>query len=175
MDCVYIGYLGCSVIIDGDEGSVSSVSFGKKVGNGHGITDSTSTDGTYNHPVTRDILRYFNCENPDFSKYDIDLGMLTRFERRVLEETRRIRFGEVVTYGELARRAGTNAVRATGNALARNPVPIIIPCHRVIAAAGIGGYSGGLLIKKKLIKLERAAVQPGQVARLNSLSATSSM
>ncbi|HIH43950.1 MAG TPA: methylated-DNA--[protein]-cysteine S-methyltransferase [Candidatus Methanoperedenaceae archaeon] len=167
MDCVYIGYLGCSIIVEGDRESVRSVSFVNKAGKGH-----NGTDGAYSQPVTSDLRLYFNNENPDFSKYRVCLESLTQFERRVLEETRRIRFGELVTYGELARRAGTHAVRATGNALAKNPVPIIIPCHRVVAARGIGGDSGGLFIKRKLIELERRG---SQVARLNSFPATSSM
>ncbi|MBU4340133.1 MAG: MGMT family protein, partial [Euryarchaeota archaeon] len=63
-------------------------------------------------------------------------------------------YGTTITYSELARRIGSRAVRAVGGVLARNPVPIIIPCHRVVAKNGIGGFSCGVDMKIKLIELE---------------------
>ncbi|TMB00237.1 MAG: MGMT family protein [Deltaproteobacteria bacterium] len=71
--------------------------------------------------------------------------------------------GQVVSYGEIARRIGQpQGSRAVGQALGRNPVPIVIPCHRVIAAGGrIGGYGGGLGIKRKLLRLEGARLATG--------------
>lgn len=74
---------------------------------------------------------------------------------KVLKETRKIKYGTTITYSELARRIGSRAVRAVGSALSRNPVPIIIPCHRVVAKNGIGGFSCGVDMKNKLIELER--------------------
>jgi methylated-DNA-[protein]-cysteine S-methyltransferase len=80
----------------------------------------------------------------------------------VLEEARRIPAGETVTYGELAARAGSpGAAREVGQAMARNRFPIIVPCHRVLAAnGGFGGFSapGGLESKARLLTIERAAV-----------------
>lgn len=90
----------------------------------------------------------------------VDLSSLTQFQRQVLQATQEIQPGEVVTYSEIAKRIGNpKSVRAVGQALGRNPIPIVIPCHRVIAADGsLGGYSGGggLETKAKLLKLEGA-------------------
>ena len=81
---------------------------------------------------------------------------LTGFQRKVLLETCRIPKGKTITYGELARRMGrAGAARAVGNALAKNPFPIVVPCHRVVAKDGIGGYSGGVGMKKKLLLKEK--------------------
>ncbi|MCJ7700432.1 MAG: methylated-DNA--[protein]-cysteine S-methyltransferase [Anaerolineales bacterium] len=90
----------------------------------------------------------------------VDLSSLTQFQRQVLHATQEIQPGEVVTYSEIAKRIGNpKSVRAVGQALGRNPIPLVIPCHRVIAADGsLGGYSGGggLETKAKLLKLEGA-------------------
>ena len=69
-------------------------------------------------------------------------------------ETTKIKYGETLTYSELAKRIGTLGVRAVGGALSRNPFPIVIPCHRVVAKNGIGGYSAGQDIKACLLELE---------------------
>ena len=91
----------------------------------------------------------------DFSDYVVDMSNLTEFERQVLTETRNIPYGETVTYSELARRIGRDGgAQAVGQALSRNPYPIVIPCHRVVAKYGIGGYRGGIELKKKLLELE---------------------
>ena len=81
----------------------------------------------------------------------------TPFEARAWDELRRIPYGETVSYGELARRIGNPAAtRAVAGANARNPVSILVPCHRVIAAdGGLGGYGGGLVVKRFLLDLER--------------------
>jgi len=106
-------------------------------------------------PVTRQFERYFAGRS---SRFDIpvDLRHLTPFQRRVLGATRRIPRGRVVSYGEIARRIGqAKACRAVGQALGQNPIPIAIPCHRVISAnGGLGGYTGGLKLKKKLLAIE---------------------
>nr|AAU82470.1 probable methylated-DNA-protein-cystein methyltransferase [uncultured archaeon GZfos17F1] len=91
----------------------------------------------------------------DFSGYTVDLSGLTDFEREVIKETRKVRYGTVVTYSELAARIGKpNAARAVGNALSKNPMPIVIPCHRVVSKGGIGGYAFGVEAKRCLLKLE---------------------
>ena len=76
---------------------------------------------------------------------------------KVWDQLRRIPYGETVTYGELARRVGNpRAFRAVANACGANPLPIIIPCHRVVAAGGKpGGYTGGLAIKLALLEIEK--------------------
>jgi len=102
-----------------------------------------------------DLIRYFSGEVVDFSGYEVDLSSLTDFEREVLCETRKIEYGTIVTYSKLAARIGKpNAARAVGNALSKNPAPIVIPCHRVVSKGGIGGYAFGVEAKRCLLKLE---------------------
>ena len=81
----------------------------------------------------------------------------SEFQMKVWDQLRRIPYGETVTYGELARRVGNpRAFRAVANACGANPLPIIIPCHRVVAAGGKpGGYTGGLAIKLALLEIEK--------------------
>jgi methylated-DNA-[protein]-cysteine S-methyltransferase len=88
----------------------------------------------------------------------IDLANVSDFQRRVLTAARRIPRGRVASYGEIARRIGQpGASRAVGQALGKNPIPIVIPCHRVVASAGkLGGYVGGTARKQKLLALEGA-------------------
>ena len=86
----------------------------------------------------------------------VDLRGVTDFTRRVLRATRRIPFGTLLSYGDVASRIGSpRASRAVGGALGRNPVPIIVPCHRVIAQGGkLGGFTGGLETKRALLQIE---------------------
>ena len=106
------------------------------------------------------VVRLLEGEKRDLSDIAVDLSTLPEFERRVLEETRRIPTGETRTYGELAAKVGAaGAARAVGRALGRNPAPIIIPCHRVLAASGgSGGFSapGGVTTKMRMLQIERA-------------------
>jgi len=100
--------------------------------------------------------------------FPLDLSLArTRFQRKVLEAARRIPFGKVVSYGQLARTLGKpKAFRAVGHALAMNPIPIGIPCHRIIASDGsLGGYTGGLEIKKKLLQIESSMARAKKTAR----------
>jgi len=86
----------------------------------------------------------------------LDLSLGTSFQQRVWQAARTIPYGQVVTYGELARMSGSpQAARAVGGALGSNPVPIVVPCHRVVAAKGaLGGFSLGLPLKRALLTLE---------------------
>jgi methylated-DNA-[protein]-cysteine S-methyltransferase len=106
------------------------------------------------------IARLLEGREEDLSALPVDLSALAEFERRVLELTRRIPHGETRTYGELAAALGSaGAARAVGRALGRNPVPIIVPCHRVLAASGrSGGFSapGGVTTKMKMLRIEGA-------------------
>lgn len=108
--------------------------------------------------LTRQIADYFGGRRSEFA-VDCDLSGRTEFQKRVLAACRRIPAGRVVTYGELARRAGRpRAARAVGQAMASNPVPLVIPCHRVVAADGtMCGFSaaGGLDLKRRLLAHER--------------------
>ena len=103
----------------------------------------------------RQLRAYFAGELEDF---DLPLAPEgTPFQQHVWQELCRIPYGETISYGELARRIGNpNASRAVGLANGSNPIPIIIPCHRVIGSNGkLTGYGGGLPIKEKLLALER--------------------
>ncbi|MFA6036155.1 MAG: MGMT family protein [Candidatus Micrarchaeia archaeon] len=91
-----------------------------------------------------------------------ELKGLTDFERAVLRETAKIPKGKTRTYAEIARAIGMpNAARAVGNALAKNPLPVEIPCHRVVASSGLGGYSGkgGIAGKRRLLLAEGASLK----------------
>jgi methylated-DNA-[protein]-cysteine S-methyltransferase len=105
------------------------------------------------------LQRYAEGEPDDFSGVQVsDVGR-TQFQRRVLRALRRVRFGETVTYGELAVRSGSpGAARAVGRVMARNRVPIVFPCHRVVAAAGVGGFSAppGIRLKQRMLELEQS-------------------
>jgi methylated-DNA-[protein]-cysteine S-methyltransferase len=104
------------------------------------------------------LTRYFEGEKVDFVDLSLDLSACSAFNREVYEAARLVSWGETATYGELARRAGSpGAARAVGHALARNPVAIVIPCHRILSAgAKIGGFSahGGIALKERLLGLE---------------------
>jgi len=95
----------------------------------------------------------------------IDFRLVTPFQRKVLSATARIPFGHYVSYGDIARRIGQpEARRAVGGALGKNPVAIVVPCHRVIAADGsIGGYTGGLDIKRALFRIEDIDIERREV------------
>ena len=106
-------------------------------------------------PITDDLTRYFSGKPVDFLKYDVCLEGFTPFEHAVLKEVRKIPYGNRITYAEIADRVGNpRAARAVGNALSKNPVPIVIPCHRVVGKDNIGGYSQDIEIKKRLLKIE---------------------
>lgn len=107
------------------------------------------------HPLMGDLHHYFNGAKTDFSQYQVNLDKLSAFQQSVLRETKDISYGETVTYTELAGRIDKpSAARAVGNALRRIPFPIVVPCHRVVAKNGLGGFSCGLEVKKKLLELE---------------------
>ncbi|MCB1494628.1 MAG: methylated-DNA--[protein]-cysteine S-methyltransferase [Bauldia sp.] len=109
--------------------------------------------------VIADLRRYFDGEEVDFSAVALDLSEASDALRQVYEETRRVGWGHTVTYGEIARRIGSPAAaRFVGRAMAMNPVPIIVPCHRVLASGDkLGGFSafGGTVQKERLLVLER--------------------
>jgi methylated-DNA-[protein]-cysteine S-methyltransferase len=104
--------------------------------------------------VVAQLEQYFAGERRQFELAIEPRG--TPFQRRVWQALSEIAWGEVCNYGDVARRIGQpGAARAVGQANGANPIPIVIPCHRVIASGGgIGGYSGGLGIKERLLALE---------------------
>ncbi|HOT96071.1 MAG TPA: methylated-DNA--[protein]-cysteine S-methyltransferase [bacterium] len=109
--------------------------------------------------VQEQLRRYLAGERVEW-RVKIELPYGTAFQRSVWQELQRIPWGQTSTYGELAARLGKpQAMRAVGGANGANPVAIIIPCHRVVAAHGrLGGYSGGLEVKRALLHLEGIAL-----------------
>lgn len=105
--------------------------------------------------ATKEIKQYLKGI-PTVFKCRLDLKG-TPFQIDVWNELLKIPFGKTLSYKDIAKRINKpNALRAVGNACGKNPIPIIIPCHRVVAANGkLGGYSNGLDIKKKLLKIEK--------------------
>jgi methylated-DNA-[protein]-cysteine S-methyltransferase len=108
-------------------------------------------------PTRRQLEEYFDGKRRRFD-LDLDLRLTRDFGRAVLQELGRVPFGEVTTYGALAVRAGKpRAARAVGTIMNRNPIPIVLPCHRVVGANGsLVGYAGGLERKQQLLRLEGA-------------------
>lgn len=123
-----------------------------------------ATPPTALEPAIASVQRYCEGERVDFSPIALDFAASPAFHRRVYEAARAIAWGETVTYGELARRVGSpGAARAVGQALGRNPVAIIVPCHRVLAGGRkLGGFSahGGVSLKVRLLTLEGVRLDP---------------
>ncbi|HET6746322.1 MAG TPA: methylated-DNA--[protein]-cysteine S-methyltransferase [Candidatus Limnocylindria bacterium] len=105
--------------------------------------------------VRRELDEYFNGERRKFST-PVDWSLVHGFAQGVLRATARVPFGETATYRQVAEAAGSpRASRAAGNALGSNPIPIVVPCHRVLhSGGGLGGYSGGLERKRALLTIE---------------------
>jgi methylated-DNA-[protein]-cysteine S-methyltransferase len=105
----------------------------------------------------RELDEYFAGRRRAFD-LELDVRGLPEFYRRVLEELNRVGYGETTTYGALAARSGNpRAARAVGTVMNRNPIPIVLPCHRVVGASGsLTGYGGGLDRKEYLLRLEGA-------------------
>ena len=105
----------------------------------------------------RQLDEYFAGERRRFD-LPVDLRLAREFGRTVLEELARVPYGELTTYGTLAKKAGRpRAARAVGTVMNRNPVPIVLPCHRVVGSTGaLTGYAGGLDRKRTLLELEGA-------------------
>jgi methylated-DNA-[protein]-cysteine S-methyltransferase len=111
------------------------------------------------------VQRYFMGEQTDFSVFKLDLGEQSEFFKEIYAAARRLAWGRTTTYGALAKElgAGPEAARDVGQAMAKNPVALIIPCHRVLAAGGkVGGFSapGGSVAKARMLELEGVHVAP---------------
>lgn len=115
--------------------------------------------------VVAAVKRYFEGEEIDFSDVKLDMGEQDSFFEQIYAKVRRLGWGHTTTYGAVAKElgAGPEAARDVGQAMAKNPVPLIIPCHRVLAAGGkVGGFSapGGSVAKAHMLELEEVQVGP---------------
>ena len=140
----------CEISYDADaetEAERLARSFGTRV-----LRSSRPTD-----EVRRQLDEYFAGKRREF-ELEVDLRPAREFGRAVLEELAHVPYGELTTYGTLAVRAGRpRAARAVGTVMNRNPVPIVLPCHRVVGSSGsLVGYAGGLERKRTLLELEGA-------------------
>lgn len=108
--------------------------------------------------IARHLRAYLDGRRADL-RLPFDVSWVPGFRRDVLLEVARVPRGAVVSYGEIARRTGRpTAFRAVGNTMRTNPIPLVIPCHRIVASGGgIGGFGGGLEMKRRLLALEGAA------------------
>jgi methylated-DNA-[protein]-cysteine S-methyltransferase len=138
----------CQISFDPDRGvDELSESFGRRV-----LRVPRRVD-----EARRELDEYFDRRRTEFD-LPMDLSHVPDFQRIVLHELARVPYGEVTTYGTLAARVGKpRAARAVGGAMHSNPIPIVLPCHRVIGASGsLTGYGGGLERKRALLQLEGA-------------------
>jgi len=108
------------------------------------------------HPLADRLVAYFRGERDTFVDVELELEWCTPFQRAAVEVLRSIPYGETATYGEVAALAGhPNAQRAVGSVCARNRFALFVPCHRVVAADGLGSYGSlGLGYKRRLLELE---------------------
>jgi methylated-DNA-[protein]-cysteine S-methyltransferase len=116
------------------------------------------------------VKRYFEGEKIDFSDFQLDLDEQAGFFKQIYAAARRVGWGQTTTYGTLAKELGLGpeAARDVGQAMAKNPIPLIIPCHRVLAAGGkVGGFSapGGSAAKIRMLELEGVHVGAPQPAQ----------
>jgi methylated-DNA-[protein]-cysteine S-methyltransferase len=157
IDAISYAYLETSIgslLLTASDSGLHSVQFPQ---NGHPATPDPDwqKDASLLQEPIRQLRAYFAGQ---FETFDLALAPQgTPFQQKVWVELCRIPYGETISYGELAKRIGNpNASRAVGLANGSNPIPIIIPCHRVIGSNGkLTGYGGGLPIKEKLLALER--------------------
>ncbi|MFO8011856.1 MAG: methylated-DNA--[protein]-cysteine S-methyltransferase [Phycisphaerae bacterium] len=138
------------VVLPGDAAALSEIASPP-------IADAAAAAEAVADRAARELAEYAAGRRRSFT-VPVRLDGLTAFRRALARALRQVPFGRTVTYGDLARRAGRpGAARAVGRAMAANPLPILVPCHRVVAANGLGGYGGGLALKRRLLALEGAA------------------
>ncbi len=144
-DYLYSKYLGMYVVVETEGDAVKSLE----------MTKAKPPGKPRNSAIIRSLEAYFKTGKERFAGYKYKLDGMTPFQQKVLKAISKIPPGETMTYGEVAKAAGRpGAARAVGNVMAHNPVPLMLPCHRVVAADGLGGFTGGLEVKRKLLRLE---------------------
>lgn len=148
------------VAYDADEWGVGELVFVDGVLAWHELPRPGASGASGDHSLAS-RFRAFLAGKPDsFDDVVLELDWCTNFQRAALEAIRSIPYGETATYGEVAALAGhPNAQRAVGSVCASNRFPLVVPCHRVIAADGLGSYGSlGVGYKRRLLELERAVL-----------------
>jgi O-6-methylguanine DNA methyltransferase len=144
------------VFVLSHEKGVTRIIFGERGFRNHidGLNGASVTEGGAAADMAREIELYFDGQLSEF-KTPIDVSEGTPFQNSVWMKLLDIPYGGTATYREIAEGVGRpGAARAVGNAVGANPIPIVIPCHRVLASNGLGGYSSGIDIKKVLLRVE---------------------
>jgi methylated-DNA-[protein]-cysteine S-methyltransferase len=116
--------------------------------------------GSLLQDLQNQIIQYFDGQTIDFNA-SVDLSGLSDFQQKVLTATKQLKYGQTITYANLGKSIGQpTAARAVAQALGQNPVPLVIPCHRVIGSDGLGGFSAdqGVKLKQKMLEMEAASV-----------------
>jgi methylated-DNA-[protein]-cysteine S-methyltransferase len=147
--------VGDIFIISGKEG-ITNLIFGKKrfIGFKKDLNEKLLVEGGRAEDSAKELELYLDGRLKRFKVNPVAL-VGTPFQVSVWKGLMQIPYGQVISYNELAKRIGKpNSARAVGNAVGANPIPIIVPCHRVVSSRGLGGYSSGIEIKKKLLRLE---------------------
>ena len=143
------------LLIAGDSEAIRLIGFPKNGKPQRPEAGWTESAGGPLAEVVRQLREYFAGQRTGF---ELPLALEgTEFQRKVWRKLQEIPYGETISYGELAKRVGNpKASRAVGSANGKNRIPIVIPCHRVIAGdGGLGGFGGGLSVKEKLLSLEK--------------------
>jgi len=146
-DYIYSKYLELYIVVETENDAIKSLE----------MTGKKPNFKPRDSDIARSLTAYFENGKQDYSGYKLYFDGMTAFQKNVLKTISKIPPGETMTYGEVAKAAGKpGAARAVGNVMASNPIPLILPCHRVVASNGLGGFSVGLEIKRKLLELEGA-------------------
>lgn len=147
----YFRDLGFYLLVERSECGIRRIFFSKEAPSKHS-------------ELAEQIIRHIEDGAP-CPDVKLDLSGLTEFQRKVFSVVRNIPLGEVMTYGDVAAMAGSSrGGRAVGQVMASNPFSIVVPCHRVVAKDGLGGYFWGLDVKRKLLEIEANAKTRRQVS-----------
>jgi O-6-methylguanine DNA methyltransferase len=141
---VFVPSLGCYLLVEWREGMVTRIYFSQEM-------------PTEPSRLAEEIVAHLEWGAP-CPRAELDMSGCTDFQRQIYAQVQAIPRGETRTYGQVAERAGRHgAARAVGRAMATNPFAILVPCHRVVAKKGLGGYLWGTEMKEKLLCLERVS------------------
>ncbi len=153
-----LGWVGISSSINGITGVILPRETRQEVVDliGEASSEADSLGISHLKEAASRLAKFFRGRDVKFPD-KLDYSGATELQRKVWEETRRIPYGKTSTYGQIARKIGCRSPRAVGQALGRNPFPVIIPCHRVIGSDGrLVGFGGGLKLKKQMLEMEKS-------------------